>query len=61
MIHYKSISMNMRLLVGGRYPNSETTLSLINPLLASEFQIAMENVKPINPPPTGDPNKNVLL
>lgn len=32
-------------------------LSLINPLLASEFQIAMENVKPINPPPTGDPNK----
>lgn len=38
-------------------PIVKLPLSLINPLLASEFQIAMENVKPINPPPTGDPNK----
>ncbi|UZM99885.1 RsiV family protein [Lysinibacillus sp. MHQ-1] len=38
-------------------PIVKLPLSLINPLLASEFQIAMENVKPTNPPPTGDPNK----
>jgi len=38
-------------------PLVKLPLSLINPLLASDFQIAMENVKPTNPPITGDPNK----
>ncbi|MEK5230543.1 polysaccharide deacetylase family protein [Lysinibacillus sp. FSL K6-0232] len=38
-------------------PIVKLPLSLINPLLASDFQIAMENVQPTTPAPTGDPNK----
>ncbi|KOY84085.1 polysaccharide deacetylase family protein [Lysinibacillus macroides] len=38
-------------------PVVKLSLSLINPLLASDFQIAMENVQPTNPTPTGDPTK----
>ncbi|MFJ7369693.1 polysaccharide deacetylase family protein [Lysinibacillus sp. NPDC098008] len=38
-------------------PIVKLPLSLINPLLASDFQIAMENVQPTTPAPTADPNK----
>ncbi|WP_341301451.1 polysaccharide deacetylase family protein [Lysinibacillus sp. FSL H8-0500] len=38
-------------------PVVKLSLSLINPLLASDFQIAMENVQPTKPTPTGDPTK----
>jgi len=44
-------------------PIVKLSLSLINPLLASEFQIAMETMEPTNPPvPPGDPNvKRIAL
>ncbi|MGE7111335.1 polysaccharide deacetylase family protein [Lysinibacillus sp. NPDC047702] len=35
-------------------PIVKLPLSLINPLLASDFQIAMETIKPTKPPTTGD-------
>jgi len=43
-------------------PTVKLSLSLINPLLASEFQIAMETMEPTKPVTPGDPNvKRIAL